>query len=225
MMTDKHTSPIYIDQARSALILVDIQNDFMPTGALPVANGDAIIPVVNALAARFNNVILTQDWHPPEHISFAANHVDKNPYELIDLPYGKQVLWTTHCVQGTHGAAFHHDLHAPHAQLIIRKGYHRSIDSYSAFMEADKRTRTGLAAYLSERGIDTVYIAGLATDFCVAWTALDARTANLATHVIDDACRAIDLDGSLAKAWQDMTAAGVMRIDSHVILASECSAD
>ena len=198
----------------TALIIVDAQYGFMPGGGLAVADGDAIVPVINRIAPRFANVVLTQDWHPADHISFAANHPGRAPFETITLPYGEQVLWPTHCVQGTRDAALHDDLRVPQAQLIIRKGFHRDVDSYSAFMEADRRTSTGLAAYLKARGISKLYLCGLATDYCVAWSALDARAAGFEATVIEDACRAIDLNGSLEKAWADMAAAGVGRVQS-----------
>ena len=198
----------------TVLIIVDAQYGFMPGGGLAVADGDAVVPVVNRIAPRFANVVLTQDWHPADHISFAANHPGRAPFETITLPYGEQVLWPTHCVQGTRDAALHEDLRVPQAQLIIRKGFHRDVDSYSAFMEADRRTSTGLAAYLKARGISKLYLCGLATDYCVAWSAQDARAAGFEATVIEDACRAIDLNGSLARAWADMAAAGVGRVQS-----------
>jgi nicotinamidase/pyrazinamidase len=193
----------------SMLLVMDIQNDFLPGGALAIAHGDQVIPVINALAPRFDNLILTQDWHPPGHISFASSHPDKAPFDTIDLPYGKQILWPTHCVQGTTGAELATELKVNHAQALIRKGFHPDIDSYSAFVEADGVTRTGLASLLRERGISTVYCCGLATDFCVLWSALDARTAGFETVVITDACRAIDVDGSLSQAEERMRAAGI----------------
>ena len=199
----------------AALIVVDAQYGFMPGGGLPVAGSDAIVPVVNRIAARFANVVLTQDWHPRDHVSFAANHPGRQPFETIALPYGEQVLWPTHCVQGTRDAALHEGLRVDHAQLIIRKGFRREIDSYSAFVEADRQTSTGLAAWLRARGITRLWLCGLATDYCVAWSALDARAAGFEVAVIEDACRAIDLDGSLARAWADMAAAGVGRVASH----------
>ena len=183
----------------------------MPGGALAVPHGEEIVPLVNRLGARFSNVVLTQDWHPREHISFASSHPGRKPFETIHLAYGDQVLWPPHCVQGTHGAALHAKLDMRHAQLVIRKGHHRNIDSYSAFLEADRKTSTGLAGYLRERGLKDLYVCGLATDFCVAWTALDGRAAGFDVSIIEDACRAIDLDGSLARAWSDMTSAGVKR--------------
>jgi len=199
----------------ACLLVVDVQNDFIPGGALAVARGDKVVPLVNRLAARFENVVLTQDWHPRGHASFASSHPGKKPFETIDLAYGTQVLWPDHCVQGTSGAAFHPDLDATRAQLVIRKGYHRDIDSYSGFLEADRKTATGLAGYLRERGLKKLYVCGLATDFCVAWTALDGRQAGFEVWVIEDASRAIDLEGSLAAAWNEMHAAGVRRISSQ----------
>ena len=203
---------------RSVLIVVDVQNGFTPGGNLAVANADQIIPCINQLAQQFHNVVLTQDWHPHNHISFADNHPGKQAFETIALDYGSQVLWPSHCVQGTQDAELHPDLNIPTAQLIIRKGFHSDIDSYSAFKEADQKTRTGLAAYLNERGIDTVYISGIATDFCVAWTAIDATELGFNTYVIEDATKAIDLNGSLQQAWQQMLASGVKRILSRDIL-------
>ncbi len=200
--------------ASSALIVVDVQNCFLPGGSLAVKDGDQVIPVINRIAKGFENVVMTQDWHTVHHVSFASTHEGKKPFEVIKLAYGNQVLWPDHCVQGTEGAQIAKDISIPHAQLIIRKGFHNEVDSYSAFLEADKETHTGLASYLKERGIDTVFITGLATDFCVAWTAIDARHAGLTAYVVEDACRGIDVQGSLAKAWEDMTAAGVKRIQS-----------
>jgi len=195
----------------SCLLVVDAQNDFMPGGALPVAGGDQVVPAINRLAARFENVVLTQDWHPPRHVSFVSSHPGAKPFDTIELAYGAQVLWPEHCVQATPGAALHADLSIPHAQLVVRKGFHRHLDSYSAFVEADRRTPTGLAGYLRERAIRQVFVCGLATDYCVAWTALDARAAGFDATVIESACRAIDLDGSLARAWARLAAAGVQR--------------
>ena len=199
-------------QKNTALIVVDVQNGFTPGGNLAVANADQIIPNINQLAQCFDNIVITQDWHPENHISFAENHAGKQPFETIKLDYGTQVLWPTHCVQGTQDAELHPDLNLPIAQLIIRKGFHAHIDSYSAFMEADQKTTTGLAGYLKERGIDTVFIVGIATDFCVAWTAIDACKLGFKAYVVSDATKGIDLDGSLQHAWQDMLAAGVKRI-------------
>lgn len=203
---------------QSVLIVVDVQNGFTPGGNLAVANADEIIPKINQLAQKFEHIVLTQDWHPDQHISFADNHPNKNPFETIELDYGRQVLWPKHCVQGTHDAEFHPHLNIPTAQLIIRKGCHQNIDSYSAFMEADRKTPTGLNGYLREHQINTVYIVGIATDFCVAWTAIDAAELGFDTYVIEDACKAIDLNGSLQQAWQDMLQKGVHRIEASSIL-------
>lgn len=200
------------------LIVVDVQNDFCPGGALAVPRGDEIVPLVNRLAARFARVVLTQDWHPAGHASFASSHTGKKPFETIRLAYGKQVLWPDHCIQGTPGAAFHSGLETERAQLVIRKGHHAKVDSYSAFLEADRRTRTGLDGYLKSRGVKRVFCAGLATDFCVAWTALDARRYGLQAVVIEDACRAIDTEGSLEAAWKAMAKAGVRRLSSAAVL-------
>jgi nicotinamidase/pyrazinamidase len=200
--------------ATCVLIVTDIQNCFVPGGTLPVAKGDEVVPLVNDLARRFVNVVITQDWHPPGHASFATSHAGKKPFETTQLHYGEQVLWPDHAVQNTRDAALHADLDIPHAQLVIRKGYHKGIDSYSTFYEADHKTSTGLTGYLRHRGIDKVFLCGLATDFCVAWSAVDARRDGFETYVIEDACRAIDLQGSLAQAWDDMTKAGVKRIRS-----------
>ena len=200
------------------LLVIDVQKDFLPGGALAVPDGDQVIPVVNRLAKAFGRVVLTQDWHPREHVSFAANHAGKEPFGTIDLPYGQQVLWPTHCVQHSTGAALADGLDVPHAQLIVRKGYHPHIDSYSAFFEADRKTPTGLLGCLRELGIKRVFCVGLATDFCVAWSALDARAAGLDVAVIEDACRAIDLNGSLAQAWQNVTDGGIARLQSHEVL-------
>ncbi len=198
----------------TCLIVVDVQNDFMPGGALAVPLGDEVVPVINRLAERYTNVVLTQDWHPRRHASFASSHAGKKPFETTRLAYGEQVLWPDHCVQGTPGAEIHAGLSIPHAQLVIRKGYHSEIDSYSAFLEADRKTSTGLAGYLREHGVKRLVFCGLATDFCVAWSALDARAAGFDATVIEDACRGIDLEGSLARAWKDMAAAGVARTQS-----------
>jgi nicotinamidase/pyrazinamidase len=203
----------------SVLIVVDVQNCFMPGGSLAVKRGDEVVPIINKLAQSFQNVVITQDWHHPQHVSFASQHPGKKPFEQIELPYGAQVLWPDHCVQGTEGASLHKDLSIPNAQLVIRKGFRQNVDSYSAFVEADRKTPTGLAAYLKERRIRTCYIAGLATDFCVAWTALDARKAGFDATVIENASRGIDLNGSLAKAWSEMKAAGVKRVQSGDIVA------
>lgn len=197
--------------ARTALIVVDLQNDFCPGGSLPVAGGDEIVPLVNVLGKRFALVVLTQDWHPAGHSSFASSHPGRRPFEAVAMPYGPQVLWPDHCVQGSEGAAFHPGLDLPMAQAIIRKGCRHEVDSYSGFVEADRATPTGLGGYLRERGATRVAIVGLATDFCVNWTAQDAARLGFETLVVEDACRAIDLDGSLGRAWAEMTALGVRR--------------
>jgi nicotinamidase/pyrazinamidase len=201
-----------------ALIVVDVQNCFVPGGSLAVKGGDEIVPLINRLAKNFRHVVLTQDWHTPDHVSFASQHAGKKPFETVDLPYGTQVLWPDHCVQGTEGAMLHKSLDIPHAELIIRKGYRRDVDSYSAFLEADKKTQTGLGGYLKQRGLRRVFLAGLATDFCVGWSAQDARRQGFEALVIEDACRGIDAQGSLAKAWADMKAAGVKRIQSSDLI-------
>jgi nicotinamidase/pyrazinamidase len=197
--------------AKSALLVIDVQNCFVTGGTLPVKDGEQVVPVINKLSAAFENVVVTQDWHTAGHVSFASAHSGKKPFETTKLGYGTQVLWPDHCVQGTDDAALHKDLKLPTAQLIIRKGFHKEMDSYSAFDEADHKTPTGLAGYLKARGIKTLYITGLATDFCVAWTAMDARKAGFNVYVVEDATRAIDLNGSLAAAWEQMLAAGVIR--------------
>jgi nicotinamidase/pyrazinamidase len=202
------------------LIVVDVQYDFLPGGSLAVPKGDEVIAPINALGRKFKHVILTQDWHPSEHISFASSHPGKKPFETTQLPYGTQVLWPDHCIQGTRGAELSSDVSIPGAQLVIRKGYHAYTDSYSAFMEADRKTPTGLAGYLKERGFKRAFCAGLATDFCVSWTAQDARKAGLDVFVIEDACRAIDTQGSLAKAWEMMNGLGVVKTTSAAVLAA-----
>jgi nicotinamidase/pyrazinamidase len=206
--------------ADQVLLVIDVQNDFMPGGPLAVPDADRIVPLINRLAQDFEHVVLAQDWHPADHISFAANHTSRAPFETITLPYGPQVLWPVHCVQGTPGAALHRDLDIPHARLVIRKGHHQDIDSYSAFLEADGTTRTGLAGYLRDLGVTRVYCCGLATDYCVAFSALDARLAGFEVAVIDDASRAIDLDGSLDKAWKEMRAAGIAKVNADDVLAA-----
>jgi nicotinamidase/pyrazinamidase len=211
-------APIKPDDA-SALIVIDVQNCFLPGGSLAVKDGEQVVPIINRLAKSFANVVLTQDWHTPGHVSFATTHSGKKPFETVDLSYGKQVLWPDHCVQGTESASLSKDLAVPHAGLVIRKGFNKNVDSYSAFTEADGKTTTGLAAYLKARKVKRVFLAGLATDYCVAWSALDARKARFETYVVEDACRGIDLQGSLAKAWADMTKAGVKRIQSADIAA------
>ncbi len=191
------------------LIVIDVQNDFCPGGALAVPGGDEVVPVINRLASHFGHVVVTQDWHPADHLSFASNHSGGAPFGTVTLDYGEQVLWPDHCIQGSHGAAFHEDLDWTAADLVLRKGFRRSIDSYSAFRENDRKTPTGLAGYLRERELERLFIVGLAMDFCVAWTALDAVAGGFEAHVVEDACRAIDLDGSLAASMATMTGAGV----------------
>ncbi len=197
-----------------ALLVVDVQRGFCPGGALAVADGDAVVPVANRVARAFGEVVLTQDWHPADHLSFASQHPPRRPFETIEMPYGPQTLWPDHCVMGSADAEFHPGLDIPHAGLVIRKGRRREVDSYSAFLEADRRTPTGLAGWLRERGVGRVVILGLATDFCVAWSALDARMMGFQAAVVEDGCRGIDLDGSVARAWAQMSSAGVMRLVS-----------
>ncbi|MDT6962641.1 bifunctional nicotinamidase/pyrazinamidase [Cupriavidus sp. SZY C1] len=206
--------------AQDCLLVIDVQNDFMPGGALAVPQGDEVVPVINRLARAFEHVVLTQDWHPAGHASFATSHAGHAPFQTTRLAYGEQVLWPDHCVQDTPGAALHAGLDVPHARLVIRKGHQAGVDSYSAFLEADRATRTGLAGYLREQGVRRVVCVGLATDYCVAWSALDARAAGFEAVVVEDACRAIDLDGSLARAWQDLARAGVQRTTSQALLVS-----
>ncbi len=210
-------SAISID-SEDVLLAIDLQADFMPGGALAVDRGDEIVPLVNRLASRFENVVVTQDWHPAGHVSFASSHEGAQPFETRRLAYGDQILWPEHCVQGTPGAALHPDLAVDRAFLILRKGMHAGIDSYSAFVEADGRTTTGLAALLKARGVKRVFACGLATDYCVAYSALDARTDGFATFVIEDACRAIDANNSLSEAWAKLNAAEVWRVQSAEIL-------
>lgn len=203
--------------AHDALIVVDVQNCFVDGGTLPVKGGAEVAPLINKLAPAFQNIVVTQDWHTPGHASFASSHPGKKPFETTKMPYGTQVLWPNHCVQGTDDAALVNDLKLPTAQMIVRKGFHKDVDSYSAFEEADRKTPTGLAGYLKERKIKRVFVSGLATDFCVAWTAMDARKRGFETFVIEDATRAIDLNGSLAAAWKQMKSKGVKRIESSDI--------
>ncbi len=202
---------------QDVLIVVDVQNDFCPGGALAVPGGDAVVPVINALAQRFSHVVLTQDWHPAGHQSFASSHPGTQPFDTITLPYGKQVLWPDHCVQDTAGAAFHRGLAIPHAELILRKGYHRDIDSYSAFFENDRETPTGLTAYLRERGFTRAFLAGLAFDFCVRFSAEDARRMRFAAMVIEDACRAIDMAGSAAATRESFAALDIACISADAV--------
>lgn len=199
------------------LLVVDVQNDFCPGGGLAVPEGDAVVPVINRIAPGFAHVVLTQDWHPPGHESFASSHAGRAPFETIEAAYGPQTLWPDHCVQGTRGAAFHAELETTRAELVIRKGFRRAIDSYSAFYENDRTTPTGLTGYLRERAMKRVFLAGLATDFCVYFSALDAAKAGFAALLIEDACRAIDLDGSLAAAKDAMGRAGVTFVTSAAL--------
>jgi nicotinamidase/pyrazinamidase len=194
------------------LLIIDVQNDFCPGGALAVADGDAVVPVVNRLAEKFNHVVLTQDWHPSGHSSFATSHPGAAPFASITMPYGQQTLWPDHCIQGSAGAAFHPRLVTETAELVIRKGFRPEIDSYSAFYENDRKTPTGLAGYLRERGLRRVFLAGLATDYCVHYSAVDARRLGFDTVLVEAGCRAIDLAGSLDAAWASMAAAGVQRL-------------
>ena len=199
------------------LVVVDLQNDFMPGGALPVPDGDAVVPLINCLMQRLAHCVATQDWHPPHHGSFASSHPGRAPFETMTAPYGAQTLWPDHCVQGTSGAAFHPDFDVSRVELILRKGFRPEVDSYSAFTENDRRTATGLAGYLRERGFERLFFAGLATDYCVRWSVEDARANGFAAVVIEDACRAIDLDGSLAAAIEAMRATGAQLVRSRDI--------
>jgi nicotinamidase/pyrazinamidase len=199
-------------QTDDVLLVIDVQNDFCPGGTLAVGEGDAVVPVINGLTGRFGHVVLTQDWHPAGHSSFASSHPGSAPFETIAMPYGPQTLWPDHCVQGTAGATFHAKLLVDRAELVIRKGFRGAIDSYSAFYENDRHTPTGLAGYLRERGFKRVFLAGLATDYCVYYSAVDARREGFEAIVIESGCRAIDLAGSLAAAWAGMAEAGVQRV-------------
>jgi nicotinamidase/pyrazinamidase len=192
------------------LVVVDIQNDFCPGGRLSVPRGNEVVPIINHLAARFEHAVLTQDWHPADHLSFASAHPGRQPYETVMLPYGSQILWPDHCVQATRGAEFHKDLHVPHAALVLRKGIHRSIDSYSTFYENDRKTPTGLVGYLRERGFARVFLAGLAFDFCVRYSAEDAYREAFQVVVVEDACRGIDVDGSMDAARESFKTLGIV---------------
>ena len=200
--------------SQDVLLVIDLQNDFCPGGALAVADGDAIIDPIHRVAAKFDHIVITQDWHPAGHSSFASAHAGKKPFEQIELSYGTQTLWPDHCVQDSKGAEFHPALQLPQAELILRKGFRPQIDSYSAFLENDRVTPTGLAGYLRERNLTRIFLAGLAYDFCVGYSALDARRLGLPVAVIRDACRAIDLNGSVAKIEAEFAQAGVMLIGS-----------
>ncbi|MBM3508569.1 MAG: bifunctional nicotinamidase/pyrazinamidase [Alphaproteobacteria bacterium] len=208
---------VVVDPDRDVLIAIDVQVDFCPGGALAVPEGDAVVPVINRLGAAFRHGILTQDWHPAGHRSFASSYPGRRPYDTIEVAYGPQVLWPDHCVQESAGAAVHPGLALPHAELVLRKGFRAEIDSYSAFFENDRRTPTGLAGYLRERGLTRVVLCGLALDYCVAYSAIDARRLGFETAVIEDACRAIDLAGSRARALDDMYASGVALARASVL--------
>jgi nicotinamidase/pyrazinamidase len=201
------------------LIVIDVQNDFCPGGRLAVEAGDTIIAPIHAVAQRFEHILLTQDWHPPDHFSFASTHPGKKPFDSVNLGYGAQTLWPDHCVQGTRGAEFHPDLNLTRAELILRKGFRRAIDSYSAFFENDRATATGLGGYLRERRVKRLFFAGLAYDYCVGYSALDARKLDLPAYVLRDACRAIDLNGSVAAIEAEFAMAGVELVDSAQLLA------
>ena len=201
-----------------ALLIVDVQNDFCPGGALEVPNGDQIIPAINRLSEHFDVVIQTQDWHPEGHSSFASSHRDKNTFETIEMSYGEQVLWRDHCVQSSRGSDFHPDLETNRSQLIIRKGFRKEIDSYSAFYENDNSTTTGLSGYLKERDIDTLYAVGLATDFCVKWSVIDGIKEGFNIFVVEDSVKGIDIEGSVDQAWDEMLEKGAQKISSTELL-------
>jgi nicotinamidase/pyrazinamidase len=199
------------------LLVVDVQNDFCPNGNLPVPRGDEVVPTIKRLAGRFRHVVLTQDWHPPGHHSFASSHPGKRPFDTVTVAYGQQILWPEHCVQGTIGAQFHDDLQIPHAELVLRKGFRPTIDSYSAFYENDRKTPTGLAGYLRERGLTRIFVAGLALDFCVRYSAEDARREGFSVTVIEDACRGIDVDGSVAATRESFAALGIATLAADAV--------
>ena len=203
---------------QDVLIVVDVQNDFCTGGALAVPDGEKVVPAINRIAQKFRNIVLTQDWHPRDHVSFASNHAQKKPFDTIELAYGSQVLWPDHCVQDTKGAEFHQSLHVGSASLVLRKGFHRDIDSYSALYENDHKTPTGLLGYLRERQLQNVFVAGLAFDFCVRYSAEDARKAGFEVAVIEDACRGIDLEGSMAAARQSLKSLGVSIVNIEAFL-------
>jgi nicotinamidase/pyrazinamidase len=205
--------------SHDVLIVTDVQNDFCPGGALAVADGDAIIVIIHRIAPRFERIVLIQDWHPPDHTSFATAHPGKKPFEQIELGYGMQTLWPPHCIQGSYGAEFHPALRLPQAELILRKGFDPNIDSYSAFFENDRTTPTGLAGYLEERDLTRVFLVGLAYDFCVGYSALDARRLGLPAFILRDACRSIDLNGSVEKVEAEFARSGVSVIDSSLLFA------
>ena len=201
-----------------ALLVVDIQNDFCPGGALAVPDGGTIVPTVNKLIDQFDTVIQTQDWHPAGHHSFASSHDGKDPYDTVEMDYGTQVLWPDHCVQGSEGAEFHPNLNTTKTQVIIRKGFRKSIDSYSTFYENDNETPTGLTGYLRDRGITDLYTVGLATDFCVKWSILDGIKEGFSMYIVEDAVKGIDLNGSLEEAWMEMKEQGVIKLNSETLL-------
>jgi nicotinamidase/pyrazinamidase len=201
----------------NTLLIIDVQNDFCPGGALEVPDGDTIIPVINSLISSFDAVIQTQDWHPEGHHSFASSHDGKDPFDTIEMDYGDQVLWPDHCVQGSSGAEFHPDLNTTKTEVIIRKGFRKEIDSYSTFYENDQKTPTGLTGYLKEREISELYVAGLATDFCVKWSVIDGLREKFKVHIIEDAVKGIDIDGSVEQAWKDMKDAGAEITSSEKI--------
>ncbi|MBR0778101.1 bifunctional nicotinamidase/pyrazinamidase [Bradyrhizobium diazoefficiens] len=203
---------------RDVLLVIDVQNDFCTGGALAVPDGEKVVPAVNRIAQKFANVVLTQDWHPDDHVSFAPNHARKQPFQTIELDYGTQVLWPSHCVQGSSGAEFHRDLEVARANLVVRKGFRRGIDSYSALFENDRKTPTGLLGYLRERELKTIFVAGLALDFCVRFSAEDARKAGFEVAVIEDACRGIDLDGSCATAHRSFAELGISVVSFEALL-------
>jgi nicotinamidase/pyrazinamidase len=205
---------------RDVLLVVDVQNDFCTGGALAVPCAEEVVPVINGLARRFANVVLTQDWHPRGHASFASRHPGRKPYDTITLPHGEQVLWPDHCVQGTPGAELRPDLLVPHATLVVRKGYHAGLDSYSAFYENDRRTPTGLVGYLRERGLRRVFLAGLAFDFCVRWSAEDAHREGFGVVVVEDACRALDREGSAAATRASLAALGIPCLSAAAVEAA-----
>lgn len=212
------SDPLHLT-ARDALFIVDVQNDFCRGGRLPVPRGEETVPVVNRLAGAFEHVILSQDWHPPGHISFASAHTGKQPFDAVDLPYGRQELWPDHCVAETTGADFHPDLRVPNAALILRKGYRKTMDAYSIFFENDRRTPSGLGGYLRERGVTRLFLAGLALDFCVRYSAEDASRLGFEALIVEDACRAIDSNGSLAAANLALCSRAIARVDSWRICA------
>lgn len=209
-----------LNQTTDALLIVDLQNDFCPGGALAVNGGDEIVPLVNRLAESFDHIVLTQDWHPAGHISFASIHPGRKPYEMIQAAYGEQALWPDHCVQGTNGAALHPGLQTARAELVLRKGFHTNIDSYSAFLENDHVTPTGLAGYLRERGLRRLFICGLTYDFCVRHSAVDGTALDFNCLVLEDACRAVNLPGSVEATDRAFLEAGIQRISSADVLAA-----